>query len=370
MGWQVTGDERMQTLEVALGERSYPIHVGNGLLQELSGLLKSIVGKQAFVVSNATVRGLYGRYLTEALGDTCEFFEMPDGESHKNLHTYGEAMDALMRGRHNRTTCVIALGGGVVGDLAGFVAATFQRGVDFVQIPTTLLAQVDSSVGGKTAVNHALGKNMIGAFYQPRAVIIDTTVLNSLPLREYRAGLAEVIKYGVIADRDFFTWLEDHTEQINKKSHAELTAAIVRSCRIKAEVVSEDEREAGRRAILNYGHTFGHAIENLSGYGKLLHGEAVAVGMLMAARFSERLNLLAQGTSGRLRNLIEAFELPTGLVQPIPCDDFLDAMGMDKKVVAGRMRFVLAHDIGRVEVTDQYADAALEETIEEFNSAV
>ncbi len=293
---------------------------------------------------------------------------MPDGEAHKNLDTYNDAMDFLMDHRHNRTTCLVALGGGVVGDLTGFVAATFQRGVDFVQIPTTLLAQVDSSVGGKTAVNHASGKNMIGAFYQPQSVVIDISVLRTLPDREYAAGLAEIVKYGVIYDAEFFAWLEANSEAISARETQALIHVIRRSCEIKAEVVAQDEREAGLRAILNFGHTFGHAIENLSGYGTWLHGEAVSVGMVMAAQFSERLNRLPQGGASRIAELLECMDLPVTLTGDVERQAMLTAMGMDKKTVDGRVRFVVANAIGQVDLVADYSQAALDETLAAFCS--
>lgn len=361
--------QAIETISVELGERGYPIHIGEGLLgPELANYVGSPRGRQIALFTNPTVATLYADRVLEALAEyDIDVFTMPDGEAYKTLATYNEALDFLMKHRHNRTTCLIALGGGVVGDLTGFVAATFQRGVDFVQIPTTLLAQVDSSVGGKTAVNHERGKNMVGAFYQPRSVVIDIDVLQSLPSREYAAGLAEIIKYGVIYDRAFFEWLETHTGALTARDTSALTHVIRRSCEIKAEVVAIDEREGGLRAILNFGHTFGHAIEKLAGYGNWLHGEAVAAGMVMAAQFSERLNRLPQGDAERISDLISALSLPTTLARnpggKMGPQAMLEAMGMDKKSVDGRIRFIVANEIGRAELISDYDDTALLETL-------
>jgi len=352
----------LQSVTVELGDRAYPIYIGDGLLGQpwqLADLLTPCIrARQVVIFSNATVFALYGAQLQAALGDySVDVFNMPDGEQYKNLDTYAAAMDFLMDKRHNRTTCVIALGGGVVGDLSGFVAATFQRGVDFVQIPTTLLAQVDSSVGGKTAVNHAGGKNMIGAFYQPRAVVIDSDTLH---------GLAEVVKYGVIADAELFAWLEDNVDALNARRASSMAYVIKRCCEIKADVVAQDEREGGVRAILNFGHTFGHAIENLSGYGTWLHGEAVAVGMVMAARFSETLNLLAPGQAQRLQRLLQKLQLPVTLAGHVDAAAMLHAMGMDKKAMDGKLRFVVTTGFGAAQVTDNYDAEALQSVLAEF----
>jgi len=364
----------MHTLTVALAERSYPIHIGEGLLSSANLrelLLPHIRGRQVLVISNAQVFGLFGSQLQKALSNLqVDVFELQDGERFKNLESFTAALDCLMHNRHNRTTCVVALGGGVVGDLAGFVAATFQRGVDFVQIPTTLLSQVDSSVGGKTAVNHPAGKNMIGAFYQPRAVLIDTEVLKHLPAREYAAGLAEIVKYGVIADAELFAWLEQHVAELNQRDSACLQHVIQRSCAIKAQVVAADERENDLRAILNFGHTFGHAVENLAGYGTWLHGEAVAVGMLMAAEFSARLGRITAADVERLRQLLAALQLPVTLFaqgDQVPrMEDMLQAMGMDKKVTDGRLRFVVADGIGAVSLLDDYPQKTLNDVLADF----
>jgi 3-dehydroquinate synthase len=366
----------MESLTVELGARSYPIKIGHGLVSDhaaMSSLLASAVrGRQVLLVTNATVGGLYAEHVRKALADcVVDTFEIGDGERFKSLATYADVMDFLIEKRHNRTTCVIALGGGVVGDLAGFVAATYQRGVDFVQIPTTLLAQVDSSVGGKTAVNHVAAKNMIGAFYQPRCVLIDTAVLDTLPPREYAAGLAEVVKYGIIEDADFFAWLEKNSQALLDKDAAALIHVVRRSCEIKAQVVNADEREAGVRAILNFGHTFGHAIESLTEYGTYLHGEAVAIGMVMAMQFSERLQMAPQGSAARVADLLTNLHLPVDLgglqsAQRLHAADFLDAMGLDKKAHDGRLRFVLADDIGKVQVSDRYSPDVLLSLLKEF----
>jgi 3-dehydroquinate synthase len=363
----------VKTLKVDLGDRSYPIHVGDGLLADPAGLQAildpHIRGRQVCVVTNPTVAALYGDALQSGLGERdVDVFEMGDGEAHKNMATYADVMDFLMARRHNRTTCLIALGGGVVGDLCGFVAATFQRGVDFIQVPTTLLAQVDSSVGGKTAINHAAGKNMIGAFYQPRCVIADTATLSSLSQREYTAGLAEVVKYGVIVDAEFFAWLESNAQALQAKDAQALEFAIERSCAIKARVVAEDERESGLRAILNFGHTFGHAIEALSGYGTFLHGEAVAVGMAMAADLSVRKGMLPADDAERIVELLATLDLPVSLASNnrLADEDMLDAMGMDKKVVDGSLRFVLASRLGSVEVRDDVELPVLAATLSAF----
>ncbi len=347
----------MRQVRVELGERSYPIHIGSGLLANRQLLRECVSGNQALVLTNPTVADLYLDQVLEAFADIdVDVHMMPDGEAHKSLEEYSRALDFLLRKRHNRTTTIVALGGGVVGDLSGFVAATYQRGVGFVQIPTTLLAQVDSSVGGKTAVNHAAGKNMIGAFYQPTAVIADLAVLSSLPAREFRAGMAEVIKYGVIFDAHFFSWLEENVAEILGLDDSALAHAVARSVEIKAEVVAQDEREGGIRAILNYGHTFGHAIEKLTEYGTYLHGEAVAIGMVQAADYARRANALTGIDADRIRALIERFELPCEPPQ-LSSESVLEAMGMDKKVADGLLRLIVPVAIGRVEIRD--ADSSL-----------
>ncbi len=360
-----------QTLSVDLGERSYPIHVGDLGVQDarrLAAVLAPLVGgQQVAIITNETVAPLYLQPVLDALGQRqVDVYQLPDGEAYKTLASYEAVTTFLLNAKHNRSTCLIALGGGVVGDLCGFVAATFQRGVGFIQIPTTLLAQVDSSVGGKTAVNHPAGKNMIGAFYQPKAVLADTSVLATLPPREYAAGLAEVVKYGVIDDAEFFAWLEDNVEGLLARSPQVLQQVILRSCASKAKVVSEDERESGRRAILNYGHTFGHAIEKVAGYGQWLHGEAVAIGMVMAAHLSVRHCGFAPTDARRLESLLAALGLPTTLGKhELTVDAMVEAMGMDKKVSDGRLKFVLAQSLGDVILCDDVPSAALVELLNE-----
>lgn len=362
----------VESLTVSLGERSYPIFVGDVGFSDpaklAEGLAPYLKGNQVAIITNETIAPLYLQQVQSALGNRqVDVFQMPDGESYKSLDTYTQVMDFLLEKKHNRSTCLIALGGGVVGDLCGFVAATFQRGVDFIQIPTTLLSQVDSSVGGKTAVNHPAGKNMIGAFYQPLAVFADISVLETLPDREYAAGLAEVVKYGIIYDADFFAWLEANAPALVQREKYALTHIITRSCEVKAAVVSEDEREGGRRAILNYGHTFGHAIEKLLGYGRLLHGEAVSIGMVMAARLSVEFSGLALADSQRIEKLLQQLNLPVTLKGlELNAEAMIDAMGMDKKVVDGELRFVVADQMGSVRVASHVSVSALEKTLAEF----
>ena len=349
----------IERLEVPLAEgRGYPILLGRDLLGT-PGLLDSFVGRQALVVSNAAVADRYLERLRESLSaERVDVALIGDGERFKTLDTYAALIDRLIAGRHNRTTTVVALGGGVVGDVAGFAAATYQRGVGLVQVPTTLLALVDSSVGGKT-VNHAAGKNLIGAFHQPRAVIADVALLGSLPEREFLAGIAEVIKYGVIADPGFFAWLEAHLDDLLRRDPSSLVHAVRRSCEIKAEVVAGDEREQGNRAILNFGHTFGHAIEALTRYETYLHGEAVAVGMVIAASLSASLGRVRTSDAERVRDLVRRAGLPTAAPGLDPAA-MLEAMGMDKKAVDGRIRLVLCDRLGAVSVT---ADAPRREIL-------
>ncbi|MCG5540567.1 MULTISPECIES: 3-dehydroquinate synthase [unclassified Halorhodospira] len=352
----------MRTQWVELGERSYPIYIGDGILE--GGLLaRHLVADRALLVSNETVAPLYAGRLA-APGVEVQSVTLRDGERYKTLQTCEQVFDALIEGRFDRSATVVALGGGVIGDLAGFCAATYQRGVGYIQVPTTLLAQVDSSVGGKTGVNHPRGKNMIGAFHQPRAVIADTGVLATLPEREYNAGLAEVVKYGLIRDPAFFDWLEGSVDALRRRDPEALAHAVAESCRNKAEVVAADEREAGERALLNLGHTFGHAIETETDYSTWLHGEAVAVGMVMAARMSVRLGWLSRDGLERTTALLEAFGLPT---QPpaIPEERFRELMSVDKKNRAGRLRLVLLRGVGDAVVTSEFAAEALTATLAE-----
>ena len=346
-----------ECVDVALpGGRGYPILLGEGLLGSVDSLAP-YVSRQVLVVSNRTVANHYLDKLRPSLGDAAQVHcvEIGDGEQFKTLQTYAAILDALIEARYHRNATVVALGGGVVGDVAGFAAATYQRGIGLVQIPTTLLALVDSSVGGKTAVNHAAGKNLIGAFYQPRAVLADVATLRTLPMREYRAGLAEVVKYGVIADVEFFAWLEAHIDALMARDAAALLHAVRRCCQIKAAVVAADEREQGRRAILNFGHTFGHAIETLTGF-RYLHGEAVAVGMAMAMQLSVRLGLAGEGDVKRVRRLLGGMGL-TLQVADVEPQAMLLTMGMDKKAVDGKLRLVVCDGLGSASVTARVPSA-------------
>ena len=356
----------MQKLDVSLAERSYPIYIDRGLLgQDL--IRRHVRGNQVMVVTNETIAPLYLDAVTRGLGDLqCDTLILPDGEQHKTLATLERIFDALMANRHSRTTTLVALGGGVIGDMVGFAAACYQRGVDFIQVPTTLLAQVDSSVGGKTAVNHPRGKNMIGAFHQPRAVVIDTAVLDTLPEREFAAGMAEVIKYGLIRDPEFFQWLLDNQAALAARDTAPVAEAILRSCRNKAEVVAADETEQGNRALLNLGHTFGHAMETFTGYRDWLHGEAVAAGMVMAARMSLELGWLKQADLDRVSDSLAAWKLPVTAPEGMARADFSELMALDKKVQNGRLRLVLLNQIGDALVTGEYDPNALTRTLEAF----
>ncbi len=354
----------MITLGVDLAERSYPIYIGDNLLGDDSLLLKHIPGRNVLVVTNETVAPLYlDRTLAMLTGKHVETCILPDGEEYKNLQTLNTIYDVLLGKKLDRNTTIIALGGGVIGDMAGFAAASYQRGVHLVQIPTTLLAQVDSSVGGKTAVNHPLGKNMIGAFYQPRAVIADTDTLDTLPDRELSAGIAEVIKYGLIRDLPFFEWLEQSMNKLLARDTGSLAHAIETSCRNKAEVVAADERESGQRALLNLGHTFGHAIEAGLGYGKWLHGEAVAAGTCMAARLSQQLGWISGADAVRITALIKRANLPVNAPAELGVDRFLELMAVDKKVMDGVLRLVLLRNIGHAVVTNEFKQEQLAEAI-------
>lgn len=355
----------MQTLNVALGERSYPIHIGQGLLAQAELILPHLKRKQVAIVSNTTVAPLYLEKLAQPLRDAGVAvidIILPDGEAYKNGETLNLIYDALLAHRCERTTTLIALGGGVIGDLTGYAAATYLRGVPFIQIPTTLLSQVDSSVGGKTGINHPLGKNMIGAFYQPQLVLADIDTLHTLPARELSAGLAEVIKYGLIRDADFFLWLERNMHHLLALEPQVMGYAIYRSCQNKAEVVAADERESGERALLNLGHTFGHAIENAMGYGVWLHGEAVAAGMMLAADLSRRMGWLQQADVDRIERILQAANLPT-VAPDLGEERYLDLMGLDKKVQNGKLRFVLQQGIGKAVLTSEYDAAALQQTL-------
>ena len=339
--------------------------IGAGLLSQADLLSPYIKGEQVLVVSNETIAPLYLSKLLSGLDcDLLGSVVLPDGERFKNLEVLNTIFDTLLGDRYDRSCTLIALGGGVVGDMTGFAAACYQRGVNFIQIPTTLLAQVDSSVGGKTAVNHMKGKNMIGAFHQPQCVLIDIEILKTLPEREYRAGLAEVIKYGLITDSAFFCWLEDHMPNLLKREDAALLYAIEHSCRLKAWVVSEDEKEQGLRAILNLGHTFGHAIETQQGYGEWLHGEAVAAGMFMAADLSNRMGWLSDEDLARVSALISKAELPISPPK-IPTETFIALMAVDKKALGGRIRLVLLQGLGKAVVTADYDPSSFERVLSE-----
>jgi 3-dehydroquinate synthase len=353
----------VQRIDVNLGTRSYPIFIGPGAMRLRESLDQVISARDVLIVTNTTVGPLYSDGLTAALAPRrCLQVSLPDGEVHKTLANVSRMLDVLIANRFARDSCVVALGGGVVGDMAGFAAACYQRGIAFVQVPTTLLAQVDSSVGGKTGVNHPGGKNLIGAFHQPSAVFADTDTLGSLPDRELRAGLAEVIKYGLIVDRGFFDWLEANAGRLLSRDTEALTFAIRRSCEIKADIVARDEREQGDRALLNLGHTFGHAIESATNYSTWLHGEAVGAGMLLAADMSQRLGWVSSDDVLRVERVLRTFGLRTD-VSELAAGTLAEKMKIDKKVAAGRIRLVLLKGIGQSVVTGDYEDAALRETL-------
>jgi 3-dehydroquinate synthase len=340
---------RVERLNVNLAERSYTIHVGTEILGQVGLLCRDLkLGRNAAVVTNATVGPLYGGAVAAALseaGFVPHSIGIPDGEEFKNSETLGAIYDALVAAGLTRDAFIVALGGGVVGDIAGFAAATFLRGIPFVQVPTTLLAQVDSSVGGKTGINHPRGKNLIGAFYQPRAVLIDVATLATLPEREFRGGLAEVVKYGAVLDAEFFAFLESNAERILARDHDCLIHLITRSCAIKASIVERDEREGGLRAVLNYGHTFGHAVETLTGYTSYLHGEAVAMGMVQAARLSQARGFAAQSDTDRIEALLHRLRLPADFPS-FPADACREALLHDKKARDQGLSFVLNRGIG------------------------
>ncbi|HET7570329.1 MAG TPA: 3-dehydroquinate synthase [Gammaproteobacteria bacterium] len=349
----------MQTVTVPLGARSYSIVIGAGLLDDRARWREVVRSRRALVVTDDIVAGHYLDRLAATLGDTIERCVLPAGEAHKTLATAARIWDRLTDARLARDDLLIALGGGVVGDMAGFAAACYQRGIDYIQAPTTLIAQVDSAVGGKTGVNHPRGKNMIGAFHQPAAVIADIGTLATLPAAEFRAGLAEIIKYGVIADADFFAWLEAHVDALLEQDAAALAYAIARSCGIKAAIVAADEREQGRRALLNLGHTFGHAIETGLGHGQWRHGEAVAAGMVMAAQFAARLGWMERRDVARLRDWLMRAELPVWAPAELRAERILELMASDKKVRGGRLRLVLPRGIGHAETTAEFDHDAL-----------
>jgi len=355
----------MDKLIVDLGERSYPILIGEGLLERSELFSGAITGKKVMIVTNDVVAPIYLQTCKETLkAFQIDEIILSDGEKHKNLATFETILSELLAKKHGRDTTIIALGGGVIGDMAGFAAACYQRGVPFIQVPTTVLSQVDSSVGGKTAVNHPLGKNMIGAFYQPQAVIIDINCLKTLPAREFAAGMAEVIKYGIIYDSAFFAWLEDNVANIKALQADAIIYMIKRCCEIKAEVVSLDEKENGIRALLNLGHTFGHAIEAEQGYGNWLHGEAVAAGMILAAQTALIIGLIDSVQVARIISLIKQFDLPLSAPENMQYEQYAEHMLLDKKVLNGKLRLVLPTAIGSSELFDNVSEAVLRRVTE------
>lgn len=358
----------MKTVRVELGERTYPIHIGAGLLGNTELYKPHIKGAKVFIITNETVASLCLDKVESALAPIAEVHPsiLPDGESHKRLSTIESIVDQMLSVPCDRKTTVVALGGGVVGDIAGFTAACYQRGIRFIQVPTTLLAQVDSSVGGKTGVNHPLGKNMIGAFHQPVCVIADSEILTSLPEREFCAGLAEVIKYGLIRDRDFFEWLENNIELLLQRESNAVAYAVEQSCRNKATVVAEDETESGIRAILNFGHTFGHAIETGLNYKEWLHGEAVAAGMVMAGELSVRLGLLSNQENQRIKPLLKKAKLPISPPRHLNAKEFKSIMAVDKKAESGTVKFIVLNQLGDAQVTSDYDNEILESTLASF----
>lgn len=351
----------IETLHVTLPQTRYPIYIGEHVYADVTLLERHVGGKQVLLVSNETVASLYLAKLQQVLSAYhCDVLVLPDGESHKTLQSWSRLLDALAQGGHHRDSTLITLGGGVIGDMGGFAAATYQRGIPFIQIPTTLLAQVDASIGGKTAINHAVGKNLIGAFHQPLAVIIDLHCLRSLPEREFRAGLAEVVKAALIADDEFFAWLESHCQPLLSRDHEALRTAIRKACTIKRDIVVADEKEMGVRALLNLGHTFAHAIERLCGYGLYLHGEAVAIGLVMAADLSYRRGQISADDQRRIASLLQRMQLPITLPQGVRRQDLLASMQMDKKVKQGKLRFVLLNALGNAVIAD---DVCLDEIV-------
>ncbi len=354
----------MAILNLDLGERSYPIYIDSGLLNKTDLFTSHIRAKRVCIVSNNIVAPLYLASLKAKLADfVIDEVILPDGEAEKSLANFEVIMSHLLKHEHGRDTTLIALGGGVIGDITGFAAACYQRGIDFIQIPTTLLSQVDSSVGGKTAVNHPLGKNMVGAFYQPKAVFIDIDSLLTLPVREFNAGMAEVIKYGILGDESFFLWLEANISAIKSGDKVILAQMIEKCCQCKADIVASDETEAGVRALLNLGHTFGHAIEAEQGYGKWLHGEAVATGMVLAAKLAVAMNLLEVSELRRMENLILAFDLPIIAPENMGFAEFIRHMRRDKKNIAGKLRFIIPTAIGQSEIRDDVTQDTLQEIL-------
>ncbi len=357
----------MKIVNIDLGKRSYPIYIGVHLLGNEGLVNRYLQSNQVMVVTNETIAPLYLTKVMDVLkAPVKESLILPDGEIYKNLESVNRIFDALLDLRFSRNATLIALGGGVIGDIVGFAAACYQRGIPFIQIPTTLLAQVDSSVGGKTGVNHPKGKNMIGAFYQPQCVIADTKVLDTLDERQFKAGIAEIIKYGLIRDADFFCWLETNMDALLARDDEALAFAIERSCINKAEVVAEDERESGLRAILNFGHTFGHAIETGTGYGQYLHGEAVAIGMCQAADLSRRLGWLQHDEVTRIEKLVQRAGLPTSPPKSLDTDRFLELMAVDKKNINGKLRLILLESVGRAALPQSVPLEHLRATLSDY----
>jgi 3-dehydroquinate synthase len=356
----------MPSIQVDLGDRSYPIAIEAGCLKDAGFLLSAIQGKQVVIVTNDIVAPLYLQALIDLLTNSNKEITtivLQDGEVNKTLASFEYVMSQLLEKRIARDACIVALGGGVIGDLSGFVAACYQRGIDFIQVPTTLLSQVDSSVGGKTAVNHPLGKNMIGAFYQPKAVLIDPATLNSLPNKEFSAGMAEVIKYGIIYDHEFFSWLESNKSDIKSKDPKALSYMISRCCQIKADIVNQDEKEHGIRALLNLGHTFGHAIEAEMGFGTWLHGEAVAAGTVLACELSVMRKQMLASELRQVSELLADFDLPTDGPTTMTADSYITHMQRDKKVLSGTMRFILPIGIGRAQVVSDVTQQELNQLL-------
>ena len=354
----------MVTLNLDLGSRSYPIYIESGLLNIASLLSSHIRNTRICIVSNNIVHPLYIDVVKKSLSNfDIDEIILPDGEAEKSLANFELIMSHLLTQEHGRDTTLVALGGGVIGDITGFAAACYQRGIDFIQIPTTLLSQVDSSVGGKTAVNHPLGKNMIGAFYQPKAVYIDIDSLETLPVREFNAGMAEVIKYGILGDKSFFLWLEQNATLIQSGDKSVLSEMVEKCCQCKADIVSMDEKESGVRALLNLGHTFGHAIEAEQGYGKWLHGEAVATGMVLAAKVAVAMNLLEASDLRRIESLIEIFDLPIKAPKNMGFTEFIRHMKRDKKNIAGKLRFILPTAIGHSQIRDDVTEDTLKQIL-------
>ncbi len=359
----------MKTLNLDLAEKSYPIYIGQGLLSQGELLTKHINGKQVMIVTNTTVAPLYLEQVKSLLGEGDHQISqviLSDGEQYKTLDTVNLIFDALLENRFDRSCTLIALGGGVVGDMTGFAAASYQRGVNFIQIPTTLLSQVDSSVGGKTGVNHALGKNMIGAFHQPKCVVIDVDTLDTLDDRQYSAGMAEVIKYALLGNLDFLHYLQKNINELMARDKSMMIELVYQSCEDKANIVAQDELEVGKRALLNLGHTFGHAIENTLGYGNYLHGEAISVGMLMAVKLSQFEGYLSVDEVDQVQDLLEKSNLPISISGKIIASDFMAAMSVDKKVIDGNIRLILLKKLGDAFICNDYQDKLLNRVINDF----